>query len=179
MPFNCFLDQFIKHPEEVVAKEIFKLQPLNYNQFMWWRSHTDNVKPLGKRFPLKDRILNGDFNFSSYYWQAQLAAINAKTKLDLDKDDYQMQYEKTQLDVARYRRLVADYEKEESTRLKELVDAFTKAYKITEEGLLDKLSEWTGDILSFYEHMEEFAYKLPAEVRKNKRGRPKKLGTTK
>jgi hypothetical protein len=27
--------------------------------------------------------------------------------------------------------------------------------------------------------MEEFAYKLPAEVRKNKRGRPKKLGTAK
>ena len=81
--------------------------------------------------------------------------------------------------MARYRRLLADYEKEESTRLKELVDAFTKAYRITEEGLLDKLSNWTGDILSLYEHMEEFAYKLPAEVRKNKRGRPKKLGLTK
>ena len=179
MPFNCFLDQFIKHPEEVVAKEISKLQPLNYNQFMWWRSHTDKIKPLGKRYPLKDRILNGDFEFSSFYWQAQLAAINAKAKLDLDKDDHQTQYEKVAVDVARYRRLLADYEKEESTRLKELVDAFTKAYRITEEGLLDKLSDWTGDILSFYEHMEEFAYKLPAEVRKNKRGRPKKLGTAK
>ena len=93
---------------------------------MWWRSHTDKIKPLGKRYPLKDRILNGDFNFSSFYWQAQLAAINAKAKLDLDKDDYQTQYEKTAVDVARYRRLIADYEKEESTRLKELVSAFTK-----------------------------------------------------
>ena len=89
MPFSCFLDSFIKHPEEVVAKEISKLQPLNYNQFMWWRTHTDKIKPLGKRYPLKDRILNGDFEFSSFYWQAQLAAINAKAKLDLDKDDHQ------------------------------------------------------------------------------------------
>ena len=175
MPFNCFIDSFITQPEEVVNKELSKLKPLNYNKFMWWRTHAQPGAPLGKRSPLKDRIVNGDFDFSCYYWQAQSAAINAKTKLDLDNDDYQMQYEKTQLDVARYRRLRADYEKEESTRLKELIDAFTKAYRITEEGLLDKLSEWTGDILSFYEHMEEFAYKLPAEVRKNERGRPKKV----
>ena len=56
----------IKFSKEVVDKHIKKLQPLNYNKFMWWRTHTDKVVPLGKRAPLKDRILNGDFNPSSY-----------------------------------------------------------------------------------------------------------------
>jgi hypothetical protein len=37
--------------------------------------------------------------------------------LDLDVDDYQSQYEKTMVDVARYRRLLADYDKEEAERI--------------------------------------------------------------
>jgi|694.fasta_scaffold03895_6 hypothetical protein len=178
MPFNCFLDNFITQPEEVVNKELSKLQPLNYNQFMWWRTHAQKGQPLGKRAPLKDRIVNGDFDFSCYYWQAQNTAIQARKKLNLEKDNYQAQYEKVTVDIARYRRLIADYEKEESTRLNELYEAFTSAYKISQEELIDKLCSWSGDILSFYEYMEEFAYKTPAENRKSKRGRPKKLGLT-
>jgi hypothetical protein len=42
---------------------------------MWWRTHTDKVTPLGKRALLKDRILNGDFEPSSYFWQAQHSTL--------------------------------------------------------------------------------------------------------
>ena len=47
MPFNCFLDTFITQPEEVVDKELSKLKPLNYNKFMWWRTHSQPGVPLG------------------------------------------------------------------------------------------------------------------------------------
>ncbi len=54
---------------------------------MWWRTHCDKTEPLSKRVPLRDRIVNGDFDFSSYYWQAQSAAIVGRNKLDLTKDE--------------------------------------------------------------------------------------------
>ena len=177
MPFNCFFDNFITQPEEVVVKELSKLQPLNYNQFTWWRTHAQKGQPLGKRVPLKDRIINGDFDFSCYYWQAQNTAIQARKKLNLDKDNYQSQYEKTAIDIARYRRLIADFQKEESTRLEELTKAFTSSFKITEEELLDRLCGWNLNLLDFYESFEEFGQPLPSEIRK--RGRPKKLGSVK
>jgi hypothetical protein len=173
MPFNCFLDSFITQPEEVVNKELSKLKPLNYNKFMWWRTHAQPGTPLGKRAPLKERIINGDFDFSCYYWQAQSAAINARKKLDLDKDDYQTQYEKVTVDVARYRRLLADFEKEENTRIEAILDAFTTSFKINREELLDRLCNWSLDLLSFYESLEEFETPTSAEIRK--RGRPKKI----
>jgi hypothetical protein len=177
MPFNCFLDSFITQPEEVVEKELSKLKPLNYNKFMWWRTHAQPGAPLGKRAPLKERIINGDFDFSCYYWQAQSTAINARKKLNLDTDDYQTQYEKVTVDVARYRRLLADFEKEENARIGAILDAFTTSFKIDREELLDRLCNWPFDLLSFYESLEEFGQVTSVEIRK--RGRPRKLALAK
>jgi hypothetical protein len=167
----------IKHSREVVMKKIKKLQPLNYNKFMWWRTHTDKVIPLGKRAPLKDRILNGEFEFSSYYWQAQLSLYNALDKINLETDDYKKQQEILQVDIARYKRLMDDFEKEEPSRLESLYDAFTDAYKITKDELEEKFLNWENDIYSFYELAENFFNKTPSENRKNMRmrGRPKKI----
>jgi len=170
----------IKHSREVVMERIASLQPLNYNQFRWWRTHTDNVKPLGKRAPLKDRIANGDFEPSSYLWQAQLALYTAKDKFNPEKDDYQKQLENLAVDLARYKRLMEDYEKEESQRMEDLYDAFTSAYQITKDELTEAFLKWPGDIASFYGMAEEFFRKTPAENRKNMRGRgrpPKKVQT--
>jgi len=121
--------------------------------------------------------LNGDFNPSSYFWQAQLSLYTALDKIDLSKDDHQMQMEKLQVDLARHKRLMEDYEKEEPARMEALYDAFTTAYKITKDELEEKFLNWPGDILSFYEYAEEFLYKTPAENRKGRRGRPPKVKT--
>ena len=51
---------------EHLAKEFSKLQKLNYNQFRWWRMYDVRMKPLNNRKPLRDRIFNGDFDFSHY-----------------------------------------------------------------------------------------------------------------
>lgn len=107
----------IRHSRETVMEHIKKLQPLNYNKFMWWRTHTDKVVPLGKRALLKDRILNGDFNPSSYFWQAQLALYTAKDKLDLSKHDTRFQLEIAGVDFQRYKKLMEDFEKEETNRM--------------------------------------------------------------
>ena len=165
----------INHSRETVMEHIKKLQPLNYNKFMWWRTHTDKVTPLGKRAPLKDRILNGDFEPSSYFWQAQLALYTAKDKLDLSKHDTKYQIEICAVDFQRYKKLMEDFEKEETNRMLALYEAFTTDYRITKEELEEKFINWNGNILSFYRFAEECLYKLPAGIRKDKRGRPKKV----
>jgi len=179
MAYRFIKESNIRHSQEVVMEHIKKLQPLNYNKFMWWRTHTDKVVPLGKRAPLKERILNGDFNPSSYFWQAQLALYTAKDKLDLSKHDSQYQIELCAVDFARYKRLMEDFEKEETSRIDALYDAFTDAFRITKEELEEKFLKFNGTILDFYNYAEQFLYTTPAENRKNMRGRgrPPKIKT--
>lgn len=167
-------ESLIGHSREVVMERITPLQPLNYNQFRWWRTHTDNNKPLGKRAHLIDRIKNGDFEPSSYFWMAQLALYTAKDKFDPKNDDPTKQNEKFAVDFARHKRLMEDFEKEEASRMEALYDAFTSAYQITRSELEEAFLKWPGDILSFYGYAEEFFRKTPAENRKGRRGRPPK-----
>ena len=173
--YSFIKESNIKHSREVVMKHIKKLQPLNYNKFMWWRTHTDKVMPLGKRAPLKERILNGDFEPSSYFWQAQFALYTALDKVNLEKDNHQNQIEMLQVDMARHKRLMEDFEKEEPSRLEALYEAFTSAFQITREELEEKLIQWPSDIMSFYESCCMFMRTTPAENRKNMRGRPHKV----
>ena len=177
MAYRFIKETSIRHSREVVMEHINKLQPLNYNKFMWWRSHTDKVVPLGKRAPLKERILNGDFNPSSFFWQAQLALYQAKDKLDLSKHDTQFQIEICAVDFARHKRLMEDFEKEETSRMEALYDAFTSAYQITKDELEEKFLNFHGTILDFYNYANSFLRTTPAENRKNMRGRgrPKKV----
>ena len=179
MAWRFAKESSIRHSREVVMEHVNKLQPLNYNKFMWWRTHTDKVVPLGKRAMLKDRILNGEFNPSSYFWQAQLSLYAAKDKLDLEKHDMKYQMEICAVDFARHKRLMEDYEKEESSRMEALYDAFTSAYKITREELEEKFLNFNGTILDFYNFAEMFLHTTPAENRKNMRGRgrPPKVKT--
>lgn len=159
--YNCYLDSFITTPLDEVNTHIRKLKPLKYNQFRWWRTHTDNVTILGKKADLKDKILNGDFNPSSYYFQAQLALHNAKNKLNLEKDDAQSQYEKTQIDIARYKKLIVDYHKEENERLDNLYNSFTSYFKIPKEELIGILENWSSDLIELYNYLNEFYYRTP------------------
>jgi hypothetical protein len=164
--YRFIKEDSIRHSRTLVQSKIDKLKPLNYNKFKWWRNYTDNVTPLGKRAMLKDRIINGDFEPSSYIWQAQLALYVAKDKLDLRKDDHQSQVEKLQVDFARYQKLMIDYEAEETERYNSLIEAFTSAFQLTREQLEDEFLKWPDDILSFYEYADMFIRKTPAEYRK-------------
>ena len=64
-------------------------------------------------------------------------------------------------------------DKEGNARIEALLDAFTVSFKIGREELLDRLCNWSHDLLSFYESLDEFGTPTSIEIRK--RGRPKKL----
>ena len=175
MPFSFIRETVLKHDRDTVESILSRYQPLNYNRFRWWRTHTDNITPLGKRAHLRDRIINGDFNESTYFWQAQLALHNAKDKVDLSKHNHSDQLEILAVDLARYKRLMEDHEKEEGGRLEDLYDAFTSHFQITRQELIDELCEWNLDLLSYYNYCNEFKRTTPYANRKSRRGRPKKV----
>ena len=62
MPFSFIREAVLNHPLDVVQSNLSRYQPLNYNRFRWWRTHTDNITPLGKRATLKDRIIKWEIN---------------------------------------------------------------------------------------------------------------------
>ena len=174
MPFNFIRESVISQPRDVVEQNLARYQPLNYNRFMWWRSYTDGITPLGKRATLRDRIINGDFNESTYFMQAQLALHNAKDKVNLDKHNHSDQLEILAVDLARYKRLMEDYEKEENERLEAMYDAFTAHFQMTRKEVEDELCEWPGELLSYYNYCNETKRTTPYANRKSRRGRPRK-----
>ena len=174
MRFSFIRESVLTHSLDVVHENLARYQPLNYNRFMWWRSHTDGIKPLSKRATLKERIVNGDFNESSYFMQAQLALHNAKAKVDLNRHDHSDQLDILAVDLARYKRLMEDYWKEETARLEALYEAFTKTFNMTRTELENELCEWTMDLLDYYNYCNETKRTTPYANRKSRRGRPKK-----
>ena len=159
MPFKFIREQSIKHSREVVEQNLARYQPLNYNRFMWWRSHTDGITP---------------FNESSYFWQAQLALHNAKDKINLNKHNHPDQLEILAVDLSRYKRLMEDFNKEDNARLEALYDAFISTFNMTRTEFIDEICEWTDDLLSYYKHCMKFKYVVSNTNKKSKRGRPKK-----
>jgi len=157
--------------EELVLREISKLQPLNYNRFMWWRRFDQKNRPLDKKAPLLDKIKNGDLEFSHYYWQALYTEIEMNEKRNECIDD-QHWIEQTRVDKQRRRRLYDDFEKDETEKLATLRKEFSKEFRMTKEDYDNEILEFGGTLLQLYRHCE---IKYGKKIRiKSKRGRPRK-----
>ena len=138
----------IVHSNKTINKEISKLQPLKYNQFYWWRKFKDK-SPLLSKEAVHARIDNGDFDFSSYYWQAQYALIEMEEKTGHISDpgnrhDAQTIYRE------RYRRLMNDYEKDEAQRLAEYKKTITNLFEIEDNDLEKKMEDYDGTLKELY-----------------------------
>ena len=138
----------VKHTNETVSKEISKLQPLKYNQFYWWRKFKDK-SPLSSKEALHARIDNGDFDFSSYYWQAQYALIEMEEKTGHISDSA-TRHEAQTIYRERWRRLMNDYEKDELQRLAEYKKSITNLFEIEDNDLEKKMEEFDGTLKELY-----------------------------
>lgn len=127
-----------------------------YDRFMWWRSYTPKNKPLTNRHPLKDRIMNGDFDIAPFKFESELVEHRMNEKW-IEHKGYEDTYrEATQVDKARRKRLLEDYEKEEIRRLQDLKKAFVVTLKMTNEQYDKEVTNTRAkDLLDFYFRMEE------------------------
>jgi len=163
---------FKTHTEEIIKEKLAELKPLNYNQFRWWRRWDSKNTPLLNQAPLLDKIQNGDYEFSHYFWQAQFSELELNKKLTETKDT-QHWIEVTQLERARRKRLWEDFEKDEAEKLKAIEKEFTKTFKISKEEYNSELENFDGTLEEFYIQCKS-KFGMYNQI-KSKRGRPPKI----
>jgi len=156
----------------LVLKEIKKLQPLNYNRFFWWRRFDIKKKNLPKNASFLDKIKNGEFEFSHYYWQALYSEIEINEKYVEYNGDIQKLLENDSVAFQRRKRLWDDFEKAEQDSLKELRNNFMTQFHITHEEYEEVLETFDGTTEELYYHIRK-NFEHTGRTHK-KRGRPPK-----
>jgi hypothetical protein len=153
-----------------IKKQISKLTPIKYNQFYWWRKFKDK-SPLSSKSSISDRIDNGDFDFSHYWFQAQHTLIEMEAKTGHIKEPDIRREEQT-IFMERYRRLLNDFERDEKERISNYKRAITGLFSITKEDLEKEMETFDGTLEELYTFIRaNYSYKK----NQSKRGRPKKL----
>lgn len=126
-----------------------------YNRFHWWRSYVEKKKPLSNRAHLRDRILNGDFDFGPYKFEAEVVEHKINEKYRELFEDQGRYIEETSLDRARRKRLLEDFEADEKRKLDELAKSFSDLIGLSKEEILDELADYSDTLIEFYYHITE------------------------
>lgn len=137
--------------ERYLKKNYYKKK---YDRYMWWRSYTLKNPPLSSKHPLRDRILNGDFDLGPFVFEIELVEhrINEKCKDHKYEDTAR---EAIQLDKARRKRLQEDRDKDEVNKLQELKKSFLFEFRMTKEQYDKEVVRPHKDLISFYFKMED------------------------
>lgn len=159
----------IIYSKEKILKELSELKPIKYNQFRWWRRWESKKPLLPRTKPLIDRILNGDFDFSNYFWQAQYCLIEIEEKKSIAKDNLHW-LEIITIDRTRYTRLIEDFERDENERLAELEKSFLQSFHISKEDYRSYLEKFDGTIEELYHYISGKCF-----TKTSKRGRSKAI----
>ena len=138
--------------EKFFAKNYYK-KP--YDRFMWWRSYVPKNKPLSPKASLRDKILNGDFDVSSFKFEAEVVEHRMNQKYAEFQGDIGRYNEETSLDHARRKRLLEDFDKDESNKLAELKKQFRIFFKITEEQYDEEIINSELELIDFYYYIEK------------------------
>jgi len=152
-------------------RKFSKLRRLKYNQFRWWRMYDYPNKPLSNKSSFRDRILNGDFDYSHFNYQAMWCEHEMN---DIAKDcneDIQKYIEKTSLLRTRRKRLLEDFEKDENNKLELLIKGFTDNFSCTKEQVYNEIFKCSGELIDLYYLIED---KYKKQIKVSRRGRPKK-----
>ena len=142
------------YERELIEEKLKELQPLSYNRFMWWRSHGRKNKTLSNYAPLIQRIKNGDFNHSIYFWQAQLATLNYNEAYQANIGTGQSD-DKLSLMAERCKRLWEDFERDEPKILAEIRKEFCKLFRLSIKTYEKEVGEFDGTLEEFYYYCEK------------------------
>lgn len=154
------------HPKEIIEQNMLKLKPLKYNQFFWWRKWDLINKPLHKDDPLWDKIRNGDFDFSHYFWQLQ--------HCEMELNEIYKKGDDAAIHVERRKRLRDDFVKDETARLNAIKQAFINEFIMGDMDYDEAVDKCTGTLEDLYNYCKLNFYKRIHVQLGRKRGRPKK-----
>jgi hypothetical protein len=104
--------------------------------------------------PLYDKIKNGDYDVSDYFYQAKYELELMEKELSTIKNS-EDRHEKRGLWMERYRRLNEDYAKDEDAIMKALIKDFKTTFWVTEDELYSYMEECDGDLLCLYNTVKQ------------------------
>ena len=146
-----------------VRDKISTFTPTKYNQFYWWRRFKMR-ETLHPYKPLYDKIKNGDYDVSDYFYQT-------KYELELMEEDLakiksvEDQHEKRGLWMERYRRLNEDYAKDEANIMKSLRKDFQTTFRVTDDELDAYMEQCEGDLMCLYSTVkQDYIIKYPQKA---------------
>lgn len=137
---------------EFLEAKLSKLQKKTYNQFMWWRRYQSR-QTLHPYNTLYQKILNGDYENSDYYYQAEYENHMLEDAISGIKY-YEDKLEKISLFRTRYKKLQEDYLKEETDIMTKMKKDFKTTFKISQEKLNGIMESFDGTTLELYEHIK-------------------------
>jgi len=135
---------------DFLETKLSKLQKRTYNQFVWWRRYQQR-QTLHDRRTLHDKISNGDYEPSDYYYQAEHENYLLEDAIK-DMDAYEDKLDKISLFRARYKKLHEDFLKEEAEIMKNMKKHFWREFRIEGSDLEKMMEDFDGTIMDFYTH---------------------------
>jgi hypothetical protein len=138
---------------EHLENRISQLSKKTYNQFVWWRRYQQR-QTLNDKMPLYNKIINGDYETSDYYYQAEHENYLLEDAIK-DIKYYEDKMDKIGLFRTRYKKLHEDFLREETEIMTKMKKDFIREFKITKEELEDIMETFDGTVLEMYEYLKE------------------------
>ena len=142
-----------KLAREFLEEQLCKLIPKRYSQFVWWRRY-ESRQTLPERSPLYDKIVNGDYEHSDYFYQAEMETYLLQDRIK-DIRFYEDQLEHRSLFGARWKRLMDDYAKDEKEILRKMKKDFKGTFGISGDELELIMEDFDGTTLDLYTHVKQ------------------------
>ena len=130
---------------------IATFQRNTYNKFWWWRRFQPR-QTLHKYRRLDERIPNGDFEVSDYYWQLQYEDVLEQEATDKEPNP-DKKHEIRCMFGERRRRLSKDYEADEAKILDEMYKAFRNELGMKRDEIDDEMLNFDGTLAEFYYYL--------------------------
>jgi hypothetical protein len=135
----------------ILEDKIKTLNPSRYNKFFWWRRFEQRTM-LHKYHPLRNKISNGDYEVSDYYYQ-----IRWEEKLMNDKlialGSPDEQHEARKLFAERIKRLTTDFERDQEKIDNLMFDDFKITFRLSKDTIERKMLDFDGTLLEFYDSL--------------------------
>ena len=142
-----------KLSREFLDAQLSKLTLKRYNQFVWWRRY-EVRQTLPDKSPLYNKIINGDYEHSDYYYQAQMENYLLADKIK-DIKYFEDQLEHRSLFSARWKRLIDDYQKDEKEILRKMKKDFKATFNILPDELELIMQDFDGTTLELYDYVKK------------------------
>jgi hypothetical protein len=148
----------VKLNRSFLEEQLSRLPKNKYNCYQWWRRYqTRDVLP--KKAPLYNKIVNGDYDPSTYLYQSKMELYLLEDKLQGVKYSDEA-HDIRSLFMERHRRLIHDYEKEEKQIMQNLIGDFSKTFKLDKKQLETFMETYDGTLLEMYNHFKQQTKKI-------------------